>query len=105
MSFKRISSFLSFHSPIFHLKIHKRCGTFFEKMGGGGVLTHESRRTLRGGWGTHKTNIDKQGGIRNLKLNVPKLNVPASQEINHIINLEKRIASELKLLKQEEIFF
>ena len=32
-----------------------------------------------------------------------KLDIPASKEINHIINLEKRITSELKLLKSKEI--
>ena len=28
-----------------------------------------------------------------------KLDIPAGEEINHIVNLEKRITSELKLLK------
>ena len=32
-----------------------------------------------------------------------KLDIPAGKEINHIINLEKRITSELKLLKDKEI--
>ena len=32
-----------------------------------------------------------------------KLDIPASKEINYIINLEKRITSELKLLKDKEI--
>ena len=32
-----------------------------------------------------------------------KLDIPASKEINHIVNLEKRITSELKLLKDKEI--
>ena len=32
-----------------------------------------------------------------------KLHVPAGKEINHIVNLEKRITSELKLLKDKEI--
>ena len=32
-----------------------------------------------------------------------KLDIPASKEINHIINLEKRINSKLKLLKSKEI--
>ena len=30
-----------------------------------------------------------------------KLDIPASKEINHIVNLEKRITSELKLLKDK----
>ena len=32
-----------------------------------------------------------------------KLDIPAGKEINHIVNLEKRITSELKLLKEKEI--
>ena len=32
-----------------------------------------------------------------------KLDIPAGKEINHIINFEKRITSELKLLKNKEI--
>ena len=32
-----------------------------------------------------------------------KLDIPAGKEINHIVNLEKRITSELKLLKDREI--
>ena len=31
------------------------------------------------------------------------LDIPAGKEINHITNLEKRITSDLKLLKDEEI--
>ena len=33
-----------------------------------------------------------------------KLDIPAGKEINHIVNLEKRITSELKLLKDKVIF-
>ena len=32
-----------------------------------------------------------------------KLDIPAGKEINHIVNLEKRITSELKLLKDKGI--
>ena len=32
-----------------------------------------------------------------------KLDIPAGKEINHIVNLEKRITSELKLLKEKKI--
>ena len=32
-----------------------------------------------------------------------KLDTPAGTDINHIVNLEKRITSELKLLKDKEI--
>ena len=32
-----------------------------------------------------------------------KFDIPAGKEINHIVNLEKRITSELKLLKDKEI--
>ena len=32
-----------------------------------------------------------------------KLDIPAGKEINHIVNLEKRFTSELKLLKDKEI--
>ena len=32
-----------------------------------------------------------------------KLDIPAGKEINHIFNLEKRITSELKLLKSNKI--
>ena len=32
-----------------------------------------------------------------------KLDIPAGKKINHIVNLEKRITSELKLLKDKEI--
>ena len=32
-----------------------------------------------------------------------KLDIPAGKEINNIVNLEKRITSELKLLKDKEI--
>ena len=31
-----------------------------------------------------------------------KLDIPAGKEINHIINLENRIISELKLMKNKE---
>ena len=33
-----------------------------------------------------------------------KLGIPAGKEINHKVNLEKRITSELKLLKDKGIF-
>ena len=32
-----------------------------------------------------------------------KLDIPAGKEINNIVNLEKRIMSELKLLEDKEI--
>ena len=32
-----------------------------------------------------------------------KLDIPAGKEINHIVNLEKRITSKLKLLKDKKI--
>ena len=32
-----------------------------------------------------------------------KLDTPAGKEMNHIVNLEKKITSELKLLKDKEI--
>ena len=32
-----------------------------------------------------------------------KLDIPVGKEINHIVNLEKRITSEFKLLKDKEI--
>ena len=32
-----------------------------------------------------------------------KFDIPAGKEINHIFNLEKRITSELKLLKSNKI--
>ena len=32
-----------------------------------------------------------------------KLHIPAGKEINHIVNLRKRITSEVKLLKDKEI--
>ena len=32
-----------------------------------------------------------------------KLEIPSGKEINHIINLEKRITSELKLLKARKL--
>ena len=32
-----------------------------------------------------------------------KLDIPAGKEINHLVNLEKRIFSELNLLKNKEI--
>ena len=32
-----------------------------------------------------------------------KLNIPAGKEINNIVNLEKRIISELKLLKDKDV--
>ena len=32
-----------------------------------------------------------------------KLDIPAGKEINHIVNLEKRITSELKLFKEKEV--
>ena len=33
-----------------------------------------------------------------------KLDFPAGKEINHIVNLEKKITSELRVLKEKEIF-
>ena len=48
---KKKNSFLSFHSQIFHLKIHKRRRTFFERertRGGGGWITHKSKRNIEG---------------------------------------------------------
>ena len=33
-----MNSFLSFHSSIFHSKIHKHCGNCFERGGGGNSL-------------------------------------------------------------------
>ena len=35
--------------------------------------------------------------------NFLNLDIPASKEINYITNLEKRITSDVKLLKDEEI--
>ena len=32
-----------------------------------------------------------------------KLDIPTGKEINHIVNLEKKITSKLKLLKDKEI--
>ena len=34
-----------------------------------------------------------------------ELDIPAGKEINHIVNLKKRIPSELKLLKDKEIIY
>ena len=42
-------------------------------------------------------------GILNDNLKLSKLETPAGKEINHIVNLEKRITSELKPLKDKEI--
>ena len=41
--------------------------------------------------------------ILNDNPNFSKLDISAGNEINHIVNLEKRITSELKLLKDKEI--
>ena len=41
--------------------------------------------------------------IFNVNSKFSKLDIPAVKEINHIVNLEKRITSELKLLKEKEI--
>ena len=41
--------------------------------------------------------------ILNDNSKLSKLDIPAGKEINHIVNLEKRIISELKLLKDKEI--
>ena len=42
-------------------------------------------------------------GILNDNSRFSKLDIPAGKETNHIINLEKRITSELSLLKNKEI--
>ena len=42
-------------------------------------------------------------GILNDNSKFSKLETPAGKDINHIVNLEKRITSELKLLKDKEI--
>ena len=42
-------------------------------------------------------------GILNDNLKLSKLETPTGKEINHIVNLEKRITSELKPLKDKEI--
>ena len=47
--------------------------------------------------------IDAIGEILNDNSKFSKLDIPAGKEINHIVNLEKRITSELKLLKDKEI--
>ena len=41
--------------------------------------------------------------ILNDNSKLSKLDIPACKEINHIVNLEKRIISELKILKDKEI--
>ena len=41
--------------------------------------------------------------VLNDKSKFSKLDIPAGEEINHIVNLEKRITSELKLLKDKAI--
>ena len=41
--------------------------------------------------------------ILNDKSKFSKLDIPPGKEINHIVNLEKRITSELMLLKDKEI--
>ena len=42
-------------------------------------------------------------GILNDYSKFSKLDIPAGKEINHMVNLEKRITSELKLLKDKKI--
>ena len=56
------NSFLSFHWPIFHSKIHKRRGTFFERRGSLLKRTYVEGKTC-------KTNRDKQvgKGVKNWK--------------------------------------
>ena len=39
----------------------------------------------------------------NVNSKFSKLDIPAVKKINHIVNLEKRITSELKLLKEKEV--
>ena len=41
--------------------------------------------------------------ILNDNSNFSKFDIPAGKEINHIVNLEKRVTSELKLLKDKEV--
>ena len=41
--------------------------------------------------------------ILNDNSKISKPDIPADKEINHIVNFEKRITSELKLLKDKEI--
>ena len=55
---KENNSLLSIHSSNFHLKIHKRHGTFFERE----RVTHHIKRSLKGR-GTYKTNRDEQGEV------------------------------------------
>ena len=47
--------------------------------------------------------IDDEKNVFCKGLNFSKLDIPACKEINHIVNLEKRIISELKILKDKEI--
>ena len=49
------------------------------------------------------SNISVIEEILNDNSKVSKLDIPAGKEINHTVNLEKRITSELKLLKDKEI--
>ena len=41
--------------------------------------------------------------ILNYNSKFSKLDIPAGKQINHIVNLEKRITSELKLLKTRKL--
>ena len=61
--FTKKNSFLSFQSPIFHSKIHKRRGTFFERR-----VTHEKERTLRGEVHVKQTGTNNWGRGQKLEI-------------------------------------
>ena len=63
LGLQKMFSFLSFLPPIFHFKIHKRCGTFFER-----ERVNSLKRTYFEGGGTCKTN--KGGGTGGQKLEI-----------------------------------
>ena len=67
LSLQENNYFVSFHSLIFHTKIHEHPGSFFER-GKGGVGGNSLKWTyVEGRGGTRKMNRDQQGEGRGFK--------------------------------------
>ena len=57
----QINSLLSFHSPIFHSKIHKRRRTLFQRREFGGRMVNSLKRTYVEGVHVKRTGTNKGG--------------------------------------------
>ena len=76
--------FLSLHSPIFHLKIHKRIETFFERGGNSCKMSRDEQgRIGRGGGGSKIGNFKQTYFLNATKVELNPVDI--DRNANHLI--------------------